>query len=81
MIRIESNKGQIKVQSRHERISVDKVKRLFRTGNRISAQAKISSLLILTNDTVKLDKYTLEYTQRIIYKLNQIAVTQKTLSK
>ncbi|PCI95041.1 MAG: hypothetical protein COB15_12565 [Flavobacteriales bacterium] len=81
MIRIESNKGQIKVHSRHERISVDKVKRLFRIGNRISAQEKTSSLLILTNDTVRLDRYTLEYTQRIIHKLNQIAVTQKTLSK
>ena len=81
MIRIETYKGQIKVQSKHERISIDKVKRLFRTGNRISAQEDISSLLIITNDTVRVDRYTLEYTQKIIHKLDNLIVTQKEFSK
>ena len=81
MVKIQLNNGQIKVQSKHERISIDKVKRLFRAGNRISSQENISSLLIVTNDTVRVDRYTLECTQKIIHKLDSLVVTQKGFSR
>ena len=63
MIRIQLKNGQIQVQSNHERINIDKVKRLFRTGSNLCDQEKISSVLITTNDSVRVDRYTKEYDQ------------------